>query len=655
MRVLLILALTAAALFPHEGGRRNTTPTKADRDLKLAAAKLKAAKTALAAKGRYACCVKPSCDLCLRKNGSCACASNVARGLGACGECLAGWKNGRGSLAGVKAESVKLLPAPKQAMPGTGELPPELKEGMNALLKAQKTLVGEKRFLCCVKGGCGQCAQEAECPCGSDLATAAAPPKPGEKKREPKGVCGDCYDGWHAGEGIFAGLPLSEVKLSEMDGTMTEGMNASAAAFSGMFVSGTSQTPGALPMRMLHKRLGGWNVMFNGTLWGIYTNQTGPRGRDKTFGAGWVMPMASHRLGGGVFTVRTMFSIEPLTVTNGRFPLLIQTGETWKNIPIINGQHPHDFVKELGASYQYRLSENTTLNLYVGLRGDPAIGPTAYPHRISTSENPMAVMSHHYQDSTHIASNVATVGITYRWATLEASGFHGREPDEKRWGIEMGKIDSFASRLTVTPTANWAFQYSLGRINNREATHPDRDSFRQTASVTHVRPTQRGHWATTLVWGRNHDLEYTQKPNGELLAILQSAPPRKSNGERQHIALVPTRVQGQTFNSYSAESTVLFKNKHWVWGRAELTDKDSMLLFEEAPYVRLLEEYRYTRIKAYTSGYSYELPSIGNFLRPALGGQLQIYHLPANLSPIYGAHPAGMQFWLRLRFVPVKN
>ena len=288
-------------------------------------------------------------------------------------------------------------------------------------------------------------------------------------------------------------MPLSEVTLSKMDGTMSAGMSASAAEFSGAYVSGTSQSPAVRPMNMLHKRIGDWNVMFHGVLWGVYTDQGGPRGRDKTFGAGWVMPMASRKLAGGIFTLRTMFSIEPLTVRDGRYPLLLQSGETWKNIPILNGQHPHDFVKELAGAYQYRLGENTTFNLYAGLRGDPAIGPTAYPHRISASENPIAVMAHHYQDSTHISSNVVTAGVTHRWVTLEASGFHGREPDEKRWGIEMGAIDSFASRVTVTPTSRWAMQYSVGRINNREATHPDRDSFRQTASATYVRPSARGH------------------------------------------------------------------------------------------------------------------------------------------------------------------
>jgi hypothetical protein len=118
--------------------------------------------------------------------------------------------------------------------------------------------------------------------------------------------------------------------------------------------------------------------------------------------------------------------------------------------------------------------------------------------------------------------------------------------------------------------------------------------------------------------------------------------------------LVPTPVRGQKYNAYTAESTALLGKKHWVWGRAELTDKDSLLLFEEAPFVRLLEEYRYTRVKAFTTGYSYELPAVGGFLKPALGGQAQFFRLPQNLAPVYGQAPRAMQVWLRLRFAPVR-
>jgi hypothetical protein len=623
MTRLLAVLLVAFAAFAHEGNRRNAKPTAAAPQLKQVRRQLNQVKKA----APHACCVKPGCDLCLLRKGKCTCAEDVKAGRGGCGECQAGWTAGRGAVPQVKASEVPLLPA------GPGELTPELRAIAADLLAAKRTLVKEKRFQCCIRGGCTQCAFEGECTCGTDLAQA-----------KPKGVCGDCLHGWRAGEGLFAGINSASVTLSPMNDAMA-GMTPGPAESGVYFASGTAQLPSAQPFGMLTKRSHGWNLMFSGVLFGVHTNNSGPRGRDKLFATGWVMPMASRRLGRGVFSVRTMFSPEALTVTNGRYPLLFQEGETWKNIPIINGQHPHDFVKELAVGYQYRLGEQTSLNLYYGLRGDPAIGPVAYPHRASQSENPLAVLAHHYQDSTHIASNVATVGVSHRWLTLEASGFHGREPDEKRWGIELGPINSFASRVTLTPSSRWAGQFSLARINNREATHPDRDSWRQTASVQYVRPLATGHWAWSAVWGRNHDLSFTQLPGAYLLPTTA-----KPNAQRQHLVLVPTRVPGYRYNAYTLESTLLTHRRHWIWGRAELTDRSSLLLFEEAPFVALIEEQRFTRVKAYTMGYSFELPSRVSFLQHSLGAQFQLLQAPANLQPIYGAYPKGFQILLRVRF-----
>ena len=78
-------------------------------------------------------------------------------------------------------------------------------------------------------------------------------------------------------------------------------------------------------------------------------------------------------------------------------------------------------------------------------------GLTAYPHRASASEDPIAALGHHLEDSTHISDDVVTVGLTHRIVRLEASGFHGREPEENRWTISAGPIDSWSTRLTVQP------------------------------------------------------------------------------------------------------------------------------------------------------------------------------------------------------------
>ena len=567
MRVLSAAAIAtalAASMFAHERGTKDLKPTKAHKDLQLAEQQMKRAKAKLAADGLYSCCVRPSCDLCARTTGSCNCARNVAAGRGACGECYAGWLAGRGAVKGVDPKSVQLLPAEQQAClrPSVDWVPPaELKVAVEALLKGKRILLAEKRFYCCTRGGCGHCACEANCPCGQDLVADAD-----AKGRKRKGVCGDCLDGWRSGHGSFAGIPLSEVTLEAMD-SMDSFMGPGGGESSGWYSSGTSQEPRATPMEMITGRLGDWSLMLDGTLFGVYSAQTGPRGRDKIFSTNWFMGMASRRAGIGTLTLRSMLSLEPATITGRRYPLVFATGETAYGVPIINGQHPHDFFMELAASYQIPLGEKTALNFYGGPRGEPALGPPAYPHRLSASEDPVAVISHHLQDSTHISSNVATVGITHGPVTFEASGFHGREPGENRWSLDSGGIDSFSTRLTITPTSRWSGQFSMGRINGREATHPLRPSLRTTTSVMYVRALGSGHWATSLIWGRNNDLSYTQLPNVPPFPIVKSHFPRIESILRpEHIVSVPTRIPRQIYNSFLAESTVLFKNKNWIWG-----------------------------------------------------------------------------------------
>jgi hypothetical protein len=196
-------------------------------------------------------------------------------------------------------------------------------------------------------------------------------------------------------------------------------------------------------MNMLAWLFGRWTLMGSGQAFLVYSNQSGPRGRDKIYSPNWGMAMASRPLARGTLTLRAMLSAEPLTITNRRYPLIFATGETANGIPIINGQHPHDFVMELAASFKMPLGERTVFHLYGDPGGEPALGPPAFPHRPSASENPNAVISHHFQDSTHIATKVATAGITYGPFTWEVSGFHGREPDELRWGLkEAGSIRS---------------------------------------------------------------------------------------------------------------------------------------------------------------------------------------------------------------------
>jgi hypothetical protein len=216
--------------------------------------------------------------------------------------------------------------------------------------------------------------------------------------------------------------------------------------------------------------------------------------------------------------------------------------------------------------------------------------------------------------------------------------------------MEVGAINSFATRLTVNPTPRWSGQFSIGRINNREVLHPLRDTLRETASLIYVRPLRGGHWASTLVWGRNNDLAFTQQPGLPPLpqrrefSLLSLDRPRPL-----HVVSVPTRIPNQIYNTYLLESTVRFRNKNWVWGRIENTDKDTTLLFEEEPFVLLVDEQRYARVQLYTAGYSRELPGFGRWLSQSLGGQFTVFRAPPQLAPVFGARSYGMQVIMRFR------
>ena len=376
--------------------------------------------------------------------------------------------------------------------------------------------------------------------------------------------------------------------------------------------SGTSVTPQSAPAPMWMSTKGKWSLMFHGQAWIADIQQSGPRGFDKFFSTNWFMPMAQRELGPGRLTLRTMLSLEPATVSQRRYPELFQTGETAYGNYVVDGQHPHDFFMEIAALYDVKLSENGLLSFYAAPVGDPAMGPTAYPHRISASEDPIASLGHHLQDSTHIADDVITAGFAYKVARIEFSGFHGREPNENRWNLDAGRLDSWSTRLTVNPSADWSLQYSFAYLTSPEQLNPADDIRRMTASVTYNRPFSKGNWASTLLWGRNKGA-YDQ----------------------------------QIFNSYLAESTVRI-GSNYIWGRVENVDRTNELILGEAPPPPGFVERFAARVQAYTLGFDRDLGDIPH-LSIAPGAQVTFYGNPDSLTPIYGNHPVGAVVFLRIR------
>lgn len=377
--------------------------------------------------------------------------------------------------------------------------------------------------------------------------------------------------------------------------------------------SGTDAQPASTPSPMIMSMKRGWMLMFHGEVFLNDIQQSGPRGGDKFFSTNWFMPMAQHKLHGGTLTLRTMLSLEPATITNRRYPELFQQGETAYENAIVDGQHPHDFFMELAAMYDYPVGERTLVSLYAAPVGDPALGPPAYPHRASASEDPLAPISHHLQDSTHIANDVITGGLTYRFVRLEVSGFHGREPDEYRWNIDSGSIDSWSTRLTVNPSPNWSVQYSLGDLHSPEELAPEENVRRMTASVIYNRRLSNGNWASMLAWGRNQSLTDNNVGNGYLL-----------------------------------ESTLNFASRNNVWTRIENADRTTELLLGEQPFPAGFSERYFARVQAYTAGYDREIGHVPH-VSIAIGGQFTWYGVPDVLKAQYGSRPVGGVAFVRFR------
>ena len=359
--------------------------------------------------------------------------------------------------------------------------------------------------------------------------------------------------------------------------------------------SGTSVNSQSMPMIM--SGFGGWHTMLMGTAFLTDTQESGARGGDKFYSTNWFMAAAQHTIDSkSSFQMDLMLSLEPATITDRRYPELFQTGETAFGNPIVDGQHPHNFIMALGFHYTRAISDHTLVDFYFAPVGDPALGPVAFPHRASAAELPQAPISHHWQDSTHIADDVITAGVQYKKFRLEASGFHGAEPGENRWVIDAGPLDSWSARLWYRPSSHWAAQVSGGRLAHPETLEPG-DRVRTTASVEY----SRDGWSSSLIWGRNHDT-----------------------------------ATKRNLNSYLVESVRPIGRMNFITGRAELVDKDELSL----PGVY--------RIGAYTIGYTRDV-NLFEHLETGIGANFTAYSLPDSLRPVYGNRPVGGNIFIRLR------
>ncbi len=416
----------------------------------------------------------------------------------------------------------------------------------------------------------------------------------------------------HAGHAMAGDTARSQPTMMEM---MTGPLGISMAREG----SGTSWLPDETPMHALHATAGPWLLMAHGNAFLQYLKEGSDRGSDQLGSINWVMGMARRPLAGGTLTLRAMLSAEASTVGKCGYPDLLATGEFCHGQPLHDRQHPHDLFMELSAGYERAITSGLAFQLYGGPVGEPALGPTAYPHRLSALPNPIAPISHHWLDATHISFGVVTAGLYGRRWKVEGSAFNGREPDEDRYDLNLDRLDSYSGRIWFLPTNRWALQASAGRLVDAEAPRDGGEAksiTRATASATYHRPLgEQSIWANTLAWG--------------------------SNIEKDH-----------TTHAVLAESNLTLGERDVFFARGEVNGKTGSDLALPTGADPALQEEIFT-IGKIAVGYDRQIGSFAG-LMPGIGVGASLSIVPRRLEPYYGRTTApGLAVFFSLRPKPM--
>ena len=363
--------------------------------------------------------------------------------------------------------------------------------------------------------------------------------------------------------------------------------------------SGTAWLPDSSPMHAAHVMTGQWTLMIHGIVAPLYDSQGGPRGADQLNVTNWGMLSALRPLGGGRIALRLMMSADPWTVGARGYPLLLQSGESYRGAPLHDRQHPHDLWIELAALWERPLARNLGVLLYAAAVGEPALGPPAFQHRPSAQSDPLAPLGHHWQDATHISYGALTAGLFTHAVKLEASAFNGREPDARRTDFDFRRIDSYSARVSVNPGSRWSLSAWYGYLDTPEELHPDESIHRYGAAALMV----QGPFSAAVVWGAN------------------------------------AKLGGPTTHSLLAEGDIGLGRGHHAFGRAEYVRKTAEdLVVAGVPPGEAYD------IGSVVLGYLKEWGSVG------VGGRGSVARIPARLAAAYGSrNPLGVAIFARWR------
>ena len=395
------------------------------------------------------------------------------------------------------------------------------------------------------------------------------------------------------------------------------------ALFQPREASGTSWLPDATPMFGTKRTWSSWSVMLHGAAFPQFLyepanpHRTGGFSTHQFFVVNWGMLQARRRAGEGRFGVRAMISLEPWTLGDCGYISYLATGEVCEGDTIHDRQHPHDLFMELAADYDRPLLGSWRWQIYGGLSGEPALGPVSFPHGFPPWLNPIAPISHHWMDATHISFGVVTAGATTS---------DGRSKD--RFSMEE-------SRTRIVRISTWARSTRF-----RDADVP---AEREVRASSLRRPPCRGGIRVSAAAAQRYrqadglaDLPSPVDQNGIWASTL-------AYGVNAGRVIIPADEFDATTQALLFETSVDLRDTHTFFGRAEVVEKPAEDLHAHE-FARSI--FTLAKLQA---GYVRELKP-WNGLRVGFGGTASISIVPEDLASRYDGRVApGFGVFVSLR------
>lgn len=360
-----------------------------------------------------------------------------------------------------------------------------------------------------------------------------------------------------------------------------------------------------MPMKML---------MLHGN---AFLNQTfayGPRGRDAFSAPNMFMADLGTSVGDNhYFNLDFMGTFEKWTFPKSGYPELLQIGEeNHEHIPYRDAQHPHS-SPVMGLTFSDTIAlghDKDHVKVFFAPRGESTDGPIAFMHRPSGMVNPDAPLGHHIgQDVGHITSTVIGASLRLSRTNIEASTFHGQEPEPDQVDLPFGTPNSYAFRLT----------------------HEFWDGIFAMASAAYVKDPEP-HGSVDHLWRYSASLYRNALPAG--------------NGWLVHDSFIWGMIHGydgaSVLHSFGKEYWV-HKGAHNLWGRLEVLQRTP----GELAITGVAIPTRPHWVGALTLGYSHTLVK-GDNADLGLGGSFTQDWLPQVYRAAYRGNPFSGKIFLQL-------